>query len=170
MGWHVEVIAPIAALVANREVLAAAAVPVVIDHYGLYGRARPEDELGQALLDLVARPHVWMKLSAPYRIPGDLMRTTPDAAWLAALLGAAPDRCVWGSDWPHTPPHEQQTGPDVALPYRRLDYAAVIEHVIAALPGPAACQSVLVDNPARLYGFAPGNRARAPRRQRTCAT
>jgi predicted TIM-barrel fold metal-dependent hydrolase len=53
-------------------------------------------------------PHVWIKLSAPYRVSANQLATRPDPAWLAALLAVAPDRCVWGSDWPHTPPHDQQ--------------------------------------------------------------
>jgi hypothetical protein len=41
MSWHVQVIAPLGTLLQNSEVLARAAVPVVVDHYGLYGRAPP---------------------------------------------------------------------------------------------------------------------------------
>ena len=85
-------------------------MPVVIDHYGLYGDARPDSANGRRLLDLVALPHVWMKLSAPYRHDRGPLNTKPDREWLAALIAAAPGRCVWGSDWPHPPAHEQQKG------------------------------------------------------------
>ena len=65
--WHVQVIAPLPGLLRNADVLAKSPVPVVIDHYGLYGDKRPDSAEGRRLLDLVRLPHIWMKLSAPYR-------------------------------------------------------------------------------------------------------
>ena len=50
-------------------------VPVVIDHYGVYGNARPDDKEGIRLLNLVRHPHVWIKLSAPYRLADGPMST-----------------------------------------------------------------------------------------------
>jgi hypothetical protein len=108
MGWHVQVIAPLPVLLASMNVLAHAPVPLVIDHYGLYGHERPGSPAGGRLLDLMSLPQVWMKLSAPYRHDRGPLNTKPDREWLAALIAAAPDRCVWGSDWPHPPSHEQQ--------------------------------------------------------------
>ena len=67
-----------------------APVPVVIDHYGLYGDQRPGSADGRRLLDLVGLPHVWMKLSAPYRHDRGPLNTMPDREWLAALIAAAP--------------------------------------------------------------------------------
>ena len=58
--------------------LAQAPVPVVIDHYGLYGDTRPDSADGRRLLDLVALPHVWMKLSAPYRHDRGPLNIKPD--------------------------------------------------------------------------------------------
>ena len=152
-GWHVEVIAPIRMLAAAAPMLAGAGVPVVLDHYGLHAGSAPEDAAGAALLDLLRRPHVWMKLSAPYRSSGDALAVRPDAAWLAALLQAGGDRCVWGSDWPHTPVHALQTGDQAALPHRVLDYAAVLDGFRASLPPGPCADAVLCRNPARLYGF-----------------
>ncbi len=60
---------------------------------------------------LLRLPHVWMKLSAPYRVSPDPLATRPDRPWLDAILSCAEERCVWGSDWPHTPPHDDQGGP-----------------------------------------------------------
>ena len=108
---------------------------------------------GGRLLDLVAAPHVWVKLSAPYRSTGNALAVAPDPAWLAALLDAVADRCVWGSDWPHTPAHEQQTGGVAPLPYRPLDYGAVVAGFRSALPDPALADRVMGANPARLYRF-----------------
>jgi predicted TIM-barrel fold metal-dependent hydrolase len=152
-GWHVEVIAPIRMLAAAAPMLAGAAVPVVLDHYGLHAGAAPEDAAVAALLGLLRRPHVWMKLSAPYRSSDDALAVRPDAAWLAALLDAGGDRCVWGSDWPHTPVHALQTGDQAALPHRVLDYAAVLNGFRASLPRGPSADAILQRNPARLYGF-----------------
>ena len=88
LGWHVEVIAAIDIVAAHAELLGRSAVPVVIDHYGVYGHHGPTGAAGKALLDLARRPHVWMKLSAPYRVSDDPLATKPDPAWLAAFLDA----------------------------------------------------------------------------------
>lgn len=156
MGWHVEVLAALPVLAGAAGLLAASPAPVVIDHYGLHEGFSPQDAEGAAVLDLVARPHVWVKLSAPYRVEADPLAVRPSPAWLGAFLAAAPGRCVWGSDWPHTPPHEQQTGDGVRLAYRALDYADVLHGFRDAVGDPAVADRVMVANPARLYGFEEG--------------
>jgi predicted TIM-barrel fold metal-dependent hydrolase len=153
MGWHVQVIAPLPVLLANMNVLAEAPVPLVIDHYGLYGHERPDGAAGRRLLDLMSLPQVWMKLSAPYRHDRGPLNTKPDREWLAALVAAAPDRCVWGSDWPHTPPHEEQMGSAVLGAYRNLRYETLIDDFMEAVGAAELAERILSDNPARLYGF-----------------
>jgi predicted TIM-barrel fold metal-dependent hydrolase len=152
-GCHVEVIANLDVLVANADTLRSAEVPVVIDHYGLYGHARPESAEARTLLDLLQLRHVWIKLSAPYRVSDDPLATRPDPAWLAAILEVAAERCVWGSDWPHTPPHDQQLGAATPAPYRALSYEALVDNFLAALPSARLADQILIANPARLYGF-----------------
>jgi predicted TIM-barrel fold metal-dependent hydrolase len=153
MGWHVEVIAPIAILAEAARLLVRTDVTVVIDHYGVYGHSRPESAAGRVLLELLELPHVWMKLSAPYRVSDDPLETRPDPAWVAAMLERARERCVWGSDWPHTPAHEAQQGPDVAGVYRPLSYAALVDEFTGALKSDGLASMILADNPARLYEF-----------------
>ncbi len=153
MGWHVEMIANIGTLLASEGTIAASPAPVVIDHYGLYGGTRPGSPEGGRFLALLRRPHVWIKLSAPYRVSDDPLETHPDPAWLSAILEAAHERCVWGSDWPWTPAHDQHRGPDVELPFRPLSYAGMVDDFLAALPSDAARDAIMVHNPARLYGF-----------------
>jgi len=154
MGWHVEVIAPIAILAEAAGILARADVTVVIDHYGVYGHSTPDTAVGRTLLDLLVLPHVWMKLSAPYRVSDDPLNTRPDPAWLAAILDRARVRCVWGSDWPHTPGHDAQHGPDIAGVYRPLPYRTVVDGFTRALGSDTLTEMIMTDNPARLYGFA----------------
>ena len=153
LGWHVEVIAAIETLVTNADALAATTVPIVIDHYGLHGRFDPQSAAGERLLELLRLPHVWIKLSAPYRISDDPTNTRPHQAWVAAITAAAAERCVWGSDWPHTPPHGLMGDANVELPYRAFSYEGLVDAFIAALPSRALVEPIMTDNPARLYGF-----------------
>jgi predicted TIM-barrel fold metal-dependent hydrolase len=61
-----------------------------------------------------------------------------------AMIAAAPDRCVWGTDWPHPSRWQPEDVPDDGVLLDRLgDWA----------PAAAQRQAILVDNPARLYGF-----------------
>ncbi|HEY6833318.1 MAG TPA: amidohydrolase family protein [Pseudolabrys sp.] len=154
LDWHVEVIAPLAMVAENAALLAAAKVPVVIDHYGLYAGFTPAQAEGRALIDLLRMPHVWMKLSAPYRVSDDALATRPDPAWLAAILSVAADRCVWGSDWPHTPPHDAHAGGALIAPYRKLRYPAVVDGFTGAVGSAELAERIMSDNPAQLYEFA----------------
>lgn len=153
LNWHIEVIAPLKMLAENAQLLARARVPVAIDHYGLFMGHTPEQAGGRALLDLLARPHVWIKLSAPYRVSPDPLATKPDPTWLAAILAIAPDRCLWGSDWPHTPPHDAQMGSAVVAPYRSLRYETLVDDFVAAVGSADLAERILSDNPARFYEF-----------------
>ncbi|HUN45905.1 MAG TPA: amidohydrolase family protein [Stellaceae bacterium] len=153
LGWHVEVIAALAMVLENADLLARAAGPVVLDHYGLVGGVAPASGEGRRFLDLLRRAPVWIKLSAPYRLSGVALDTRPPAEWLAALLDAAGDRCVWGSDWPHTPLPNLHRGAAVPAAYRAIPYGDLVDHFLAALPSGDVAERLLVRNPARLYDF-----------------
>jgi predicted TIM-barrel fold metal-dependent hydrolase len=153
LNWHIEVIAPLKMLAENVALLARSRVPVVIDHYGVHGGYTTGQAESRALFELLAMSHVWIKLSAPYRVSSDPLTTKPDPVWLAAILAAAPGHCVWGSDWPHTPPHEQQLGSAVVAPYRKLRYDTLVDHFVAAVGSAELAERILSDNPARLYAF-----------------
>jgi predicted TIM-barrel fold metal-dependent hydrolase len=153
LNWHIEVIAPIRLLSENASLLQNSRVPIVIDHYGLYVGTRPDQPEGMSLLELLVQPHVWIKLSAPYRVNVDPLATRADPAWVHSILKVAADRCVWGSDWPHTPPHEEHTGSAVLLPYRSLRYETLVDEFMAVTGSAELSERILSDNPARLYGF-----------------
>jgi predicted TIM-barrel fold metal-dependent hydrolase len=153
LDWHVEVIAPIRLIVSQASLLARSPVPVVVDHYGVYGTAAPSSEEGRVLLRLLDEPHIWMKLSAPYRVGDNPLATRPDKAWLAAILDRAAARCVWGSDWPHTAPHEQQKGGDIEASYRKIPYNALVDDFLKAVGDDKRATAIVEDNPVRLYGF-----------------
>jgi predicted TIM-barrel fold metal-dependent hydrolase len=157
-GGHVEVIAPLPILADAAALLARSSVPVVIDHYGLPGAEGPEGAHCRTLLDLLSRPHVWMKLSGPYRAlegpKSDPLATAPPADWIRAFVNAAADRLVWGSDWPHTPPHEAQKGSEIPGVNRPLSYEQLVDDFLTALPSIELADRMLRENPDRLYGFA----------------
>ena len=154
MDWHIELIASIATLMAHFDMLLRSHVPIVVDHYGVYGRSTPQSAEGQQLLELLRHLHVWIKLSAPYRVSDNPLETHPNDAWLAAILAVAADRCVWGSDWPHTPPHEAQKGSEIPGVYRPLSYEQLVDNFLSALSSSELVDRIMHDNPDRLYGFA----------------
>jgi predicted TIM-barrel fold metal-dependent hydrolase len=71
-----------------------------------------------------------------------------------ALLAANPDRLVWGSDWPH-PDSRPKTGEALkeVSPYPPLDDAVLLNLLATWVPDADTRRRILVDNPARLYGF-----------------
>ncbi len=156
MGWHVEVIAPMAIIAEHGEMLAQSPVPIVLDHYALHSGHAPKHGAGKQVVGLVRQAHVWVKLSAPYRCRDDELATKPDRAWLEAFLEAAPDRCVWGSDWPFTPDESRHRGPELGAPYRALRYEEVVDGFVSSIADAKLARRLMEDNPARLYEFAEG--------------
>lgn len=154
-GFHVEIIAPLSVIVDRAETIGSLGVTCVIDHYGLFGTERPENEAGRVLMQLMQRDHLWMKLSSPYRHPDRPLNVKPDMDWLNGFLDTCPDRCVWGSDWPHPPPHDKHLGPEIVADWRPLSYAALVESFFAVVGSSALIRKIMWDNPARLYEFAP---------------
>jgi D-galactarolactone isomerase len=73
-------------------------VPLVIDHCGWPTDLAPDTPAIDTLCALLAEGHVHVKLSAPYRLTHDIAQTHP---LMRRLIDANPDRCLWGSDWPH---------------------------------------------------------------------
>jgi predicted TIM-barrel fold metal-dependent hydrolase len=157
LGWHVDLHAGLDVIAALHEAIAASPATTVVDHFGL---ADPAAGTGQpgfgALRDLAAAGAAYVKLSAPERITDD-----PDAAAVTALaralLDAAPDRMLWASDWPHTGggPHGGggERDPSEVEPFRDVDDARSLDRLYAWTRGAGEARRVLVDNPARLYGF-----------------
>jgi predicted TIM-barrel fold metal-dependent hydrolase len=143
LGWHLQFFLRIDQSPAFAEQIARLPVPCIIDHFANVRAAEGVESQGfQALLQLARLGHVWFKLIGPYRISTQ-WPLHPDVAPLAAALAAAaPDRCVWGTDWPHPNVTQMPNDGDLA--------DAIFEWV----PDSAARQKILVDNPARLYGFA----------------
>lgn len=113
-------------------------VPLVIDHAGWPSEPGAPTETLERLL---GEGRVWVKLSGVYRQCAAPFEATDPL--VARLVAANPERCLWGSDWPHI----MLAG--AAMP----DAGRLLDAFMRAVPGSEDRQRVLVDNPAALYGF-----------------
>jgi predicted TIM-barrel fold metal-dependent hydrolase len=152
-NWHIQMYTNLAMVAALRELIAASPVAVVFDHFGGAQAALGPQQPGFAeLLALVRSGNAWVKISGAYRA-SKLAPDFPDAAPLAqALIGANPDRIVWGTDWPH--PNSSSGRPvSETVPFFEIDDARLLNQLPVWAPDAAVRKKILVDNPARLYGF-----------------
>jgi len=102
------------------------------------------------MLDLVKSGRAYVKISGAYRT-SDKTPDFPDSTPLAqALVAANPDRIVWGTNWPH--PGRGVTPTAIAPPYPNDD-GMLLNQLPKWVPDAAIRKKILVDNPARLYGF-----------------
>ena len=150
-GWSVDLHIDMNNLIQQEQRIRRSPVPVIIDHIA---RVKPAEGLQQPgfqlLLELMKLDHVWTKVSGADKI----CQTAVDSyyglpfveviPYARAVIGVAPDRVIWGTDWPHSnnfaPGHTPNDGDLVDL--------------LAAFVSDAAIQQkILVDNPSRLYGF-----------------
>jgi predicted TIM-barrel fold metal-dependent hydrolase len=154
-NWHVQLFTSLAMISAIKDLVAASSVPVVFDHFGGAQAERGVDQPGFSdLIELVKSGKAYVKISGAYRA-SKLAPDYPDAAPLArALIAANSDRIVWGTDWPHpnsvTPPGKKPTD---LTPLFQIDDGALLNQLPVWTPDAAIRQKILVDNPARLYGF-----------------
>lgn len=141
MGWHLVLHLDAGNLPEFEALLRSFTLPVVIDHMG---RVPVQDGLDQApfriLLDLMARPNWWVKVSGSERISAEGPPFRDAIPFARKLMEVAPDRTLWGTDWPH---------PNVRWEPDEADLVDLLPDFGDA----AALQRLLVDNPARLYGF-----------------
>ena len=144
-GWHVQLQLDGRDLEAYLPQLRRLPCDLVIDHTGKFLEpVAPDHPAFRALISLVETGRVWVKLSAPYETsregPPDFM----DVGRLArALIRTAPERMVWASNWPH--PSARENPPDDLM---------LLGTLLRWADDDATARRILVDNPARLYGFA----------------
>jgi len=143
LGWHLQFYLDLPKMPEAEVQLARLPITIVIDHFA---RCPAQDgttsSAFQALLRLVSRDHCYAKVMGPYFISRNAP-LYPEVTPLAhALIAAAPDRIVWGTDWPH--PGARELMPDDP---------ALADMLAAWVPDETQRRKILVDNPARLYGF-----------------
>lgn len=133
-------------LMANAELIRRIDRPVIIDHFGQCDPAAGVDQPAfRVLLDLVAEPNIYVKISAVDRYLHAGKRFADICVLAQALTARAPDRVLWGTDWPHAYVYEAG---------RMVNDGELVSWLADLVPDPAARQKLLVDNPARLFGFA----------------
>ncbi len=142
-GWHVQLNMPHDKIVEHADMLRRLPTQIVFDHLGKppeeEGIKHPSHAVIRGMLD--AR-RAWVKISGAYMNTLVGPPTYADATAVAqTFVKAAPERCVWGSDWPHPGP---KVKPDDALLFDLLSVWA---------PDEAMRNRILVDNPQALYGF-----------------
>jgi predicted TIM-barrel fold metal-dependent hydrolase len=154
-GWHIQMFTNLPLVSAIKDVVASAPMPLVFDHFGGAEARLGLDQPGFAdLFDLVKTGKAYVKISGAYRASTQ-GPDYPDVAPLAkALIAANPERIIWGTDWPHpdsvTPPGKKPT--DVT-PLHHIDDGRLLNQLAMWAPDAAIRKTILVDNPARLYGF-----------------
>jgi len=139
-GWHVVLHLNEDNIIPLRDMIASLPVPFVIDHMGRVDAKKGVDTPEfRTLLELVRRDNGWVKVTGAERISfPPYSEAVPIAQ---ALVKAGNGRVLWGTDFPHpNPSHE-------------ADEAELVDLIPVFAPTAAEQQGVLVDNPARLYGF-----------------
>ena len=154
-NWHVQLNTDLAMITAIKDLVTAASVPIVFDHFGgAEGRLGPRQPGFADLLELVRSGRAYVKISAAYR-SSTLAPEYPDVAPLArALIAANPDRVLWGTDWPH-PNSARVPGrpPTQVAPFLQIDDGRVLNQLPVWVPDPIIRKKILVDNPVHLYAF-----------------
>lgn len=143
LGWYAKFQPEKDGIVANLDKIASLKVPVLIDHMG-----RPDPAQGRndpnlrAVLDLLSKGNVWVMLSLGEKTSKKGPPWDDVVPIAQAYLEAAPDRCVWASDWPHPV--------SVVQPPNDAD---LLELLYRYTPDDALLEKVLVTNPSKLFGF-----------------
>jgi predicted TIM-barrel fold metal-dependent hydrolase len=143
LGWHTDFfLGGGQALDDMADFLRSLPVPFVIDAMGRVDVAQGLEQPGfRALLDLVRRDNGWVKLAGADRLTIAGPPYQEALPFARALIEAAPDRVIWGSDWPHP---NNPWNPDAA---------DLVDLIPLMTPDATQQRKLLVDNPARLVGF-----------------
>ena len=142
LGWHMQFLMDVNALPELMPRMTKLPVPGIVDHMGHTPVAQGLDAPGFSALRSLVRDHgYWVKLSGAYRISERFPTFDDVTPFAQALIEDAPDRMVWGSDWPH-----------VSL--TRMPNTGALRNLLPLwAPDADTRRRFLVDNPARLYGF-----------------
>ena len=140
LGWHIQLHLDAEDIETYRDFLKSLRVPFIIDHMG---RVEAKHGLDQKpfrqLLDLMKNELAWIKVSGPERVSSSGKPFHDAMPFARALIAAAPDRVLWGTDFPH--PNVKWMPNDGEL----------VDLFAATVQDDATRRKILVDNPARLY-------------------
>jgi 2-pyrone-4,6-dicarboxylate lactonase len=144
LGWHLVVHLDAADIPEVSALLRPLSMPFVIDHMG---RVKADGGLEQrpfrALLDLMKLDTCWVKVCGAERVSTVGPPFLDAAPFARAIVNAAPDRVLWGTDWPH--PNVGRFMPNDG---------DLVDLVPEIAPDEVQREKLLVQNPANLYGWA----------------
>jgi predicted TIM-barrel fold metal-dependent hydrolase len=141
-GWHIQLWIKAERLLAISDLLKNFPVDIVLDHMAQVPLNRGlNDPLVTNVLRLQDTGRCWVKLTN-YRTSSQLPPYLDADAVTQQIIHTAPERCVWGSDWPH-----------IYLEGRPMPDAGILFDNLYRWCRPEIAKMILVDNPARLYGF-----------------
>ncbi len=143
LGWHLVVHLDAADIVELSGLLRALSLPFVIDHMGrVTAGAGLEQRPFRALLELMKLGNCWVKVSGAERVSAAGPPFVDAIPFAQVLVNAAPDRVLWGTDWPH---------PNVGR--HMPNDGDLVDLVPLIVPDEALRRKLLVHNPASLYGW-----------------
>ena len=145
LGWHIQFNMEAEQVVEMADLLRRLPTPLVFDHLGNPTLPAGIDHPSHAIIrGLIDKGRTWVKVSGAYSNTKIGPPDYPDATKIAqTFVKAAPERCVWGSDWPHP------TMPDNNKP----DDSVLFDLLLVWAPDEATRNRILVTNPEVLYGF-----------------
>ncbi|GGM01035.1 amidohydrolase family protein [Pseudomonas asuensis] len=142
LGWHVVLHLDAQDIVTYANRLERIRVPFIIDHMG---RVKAQEGLDQApfkaLLELMENPLAWVKVCGAERVSAGRKPFEDAIPFAERLIEHAPDRVLWGTDWPH--PNITRDMPNDG---------GLVDLMFRFCADPALRQKLLVDNPMTLYG------------------
>ena len=142
IGWHLQIHMDSSLIAQMAPALKRSPVPVMIDHMGRVdaakGLAQPEFS---HLLDLLKTKSVWVKVSGCERSSRQASPWKDAIPFARKLVEEFPEQTVWGTDWPH--PNLKEIPDD----------GVMVDNLAEIAPSEAQRKALLVDNPARFYGF-----------------
>lgn len=145
LGWHMELLIHIDDVADLDTLFKDFPVDVVFGHLGYFRPGQsPDIAAFKAFLRLLDGGNAWVKMTGPYRISAGGMPYADTDPFARTLFAAAPDRVLWGSDWPHV--MVKGTMPNDG------DLCDILCHWAG---DGEMLEKVLVKNPAALYGFGP---------------
>jgi 2-pyrone-4,6-dicarboxylate lactonase len=142
LGWHAEVHIDAEDLELAERLSIPSGMVLVIDHMARIDAADGQSQqLLNRLLKLLDREQIWLKVSGADRVAAECESLECAMPVLKAVIRHAPQKCVWGLDWPHV---------NLARKRSETDLIRLLESVVS---DEATLRSILIDNPGRLYGF-----------------
>ena len=143
-GWHVQFYPTGTDIIEHADALLALPNPIVLDHFAAVPAEGGLDQPAfKTMLRMLDTGRVWVKLSGPMRCTRQEYPYAPVTPMAQALVRHAPERLVWGSDWPHVNMNDRRMPNDGDL----------VDLIQDWIPDERTRRRILTDNPCALYGF-----------------